>query len=318
MNMRGSGYRHGLRSAAAILLSAAIASLAAPPSPQKPPPAAPAYSEATVATQVALDRQCIGVGLIDGKAGHKTRCALADGVAAGTPAAPSAASPYQSYTVTAGDWDEVGVAPEGWEERAVAGRMAFTSLLEALSEKFHASPTLLRRLNPGVAAWDEALVGQVVVVPAVDRPRKPAVAARLEIDAVRYRLRAYDGAGRILASFPCSVARERAKVPGGTLRVVAFAPNPVYVFDPANFPESPEAQAVGRKLIIPPGPNNPVGVYWLSLSLPGYGLHGTNRPETIGSAESHGCFRLTNWDIVTLAAMVTNGTPVRLVPDRGG
>ena len=138
-------------------------------------------------------------------------------------------------------------------------------------------------------------------------------AGRIEIDCASFRLRAYAADGKLLSSVPCSIARERSKVPAGELKVAAFAPDPVYVFDPANFPESPASQAIGRKLIIPPGPNNPVGVYWLSLSLPGYGIHGTSRPETIGSAESHGCFRLTNWDIVTVAHMVTAGTGVDLV-----
>lgn len=291
----------------------ASAATAASPGAARP---SPAYSEGTVATQAALDRLCFGVGLIDGKIGHKTQWALRDARATAGPDGPLASpeETRQAYTVTTGDWQEVGIAPEGWEERAAAGRMAFTSLLEALSEKFHASQNLLTRLNPEVQAWDETVVGRTIVVPAVTRPRRMPPAARVEIDTRQFRLRAFDHEGRVVASFPCSVARDRAKVPGGTLRIAAFAPNPVYVFDPANFPESPEAQTVGRKLIIPPGPNNPVGVYWLSLSRPGYGLHGTPRPETIGSAESHGCFRLTNWDIVTLAAIVTNGTPVRLVP----
>ena len=316
MNMRGLRSLPGI--AALLLLGGSTAgpAVAATTTTSGAARPSPAYSEGTVATQAALDRLCFGVGLIDGKSGQKTQSALRDARASAGPESPLASpeEALQAYTVTTGDWQEVGIAPEGWEERAAAGRMAFTSLLEALSEKFHASQSLLSRLNPDVESWDETLVGRTVVVPAVTRPRRMPPAARIEIDTRQFRLRAFDHAGRVVASFPCSVARDRAKVPGGTLRIAAFAPNPVYVFDPVNFPESPEAQAVGRKLIIPPGPNNPVGVYWLSLSLPGYGLHGTPRPETIGSAESHGCFRLTNWDIVTLAAMVTNGTPVRLVP----
>jgi lipoprotein-anchoring transpeptidase ErfK/SrfK len=90
------------------------------------------------------------------------------------------------------------------------------------------------------------------------------------------------------------------------------APHPNYTFDPANFPESARAQEIGRKLILPPGPRNPVGVYWVSLSLPGYGIHGTPHPETIGNMESHGCFRLCNWDAQALGESLILGTPVYL------
>jgi lipoprotein-anchoring transpeptidase ErfK/SrfK len=98
------------------------------------------------------------------------------------------------------------------------------------------------------------------------------------------------------------------------LTVATLAPRPNYTFNPANFPDSPRAQEIGRKLILPPGPNNPVGVYWVSLSQPGYGIHGTPKPATIGNMESRGCFRLCNWDAYTLGRAVRVGTPVRIDP----
>ncbi len=63
---------------------------------------------------------------------------------------------------------------------------------------------------------------------------------------------------------------------------------------------------------LPPGPNSPVGVLWMGLSKSGIGLHGTNNPETIGRAASHGCIRLANWDAVKLSAMVTQGGTVQI------
>ena len=65
-----------------------------------------------------------------------------------------------------------------------------------------------------------------------------------------------------------------------------------------------------RKLIIPPGPNNPVGVAWVGLSLPGYGIHGTPEPEKVGRTESHGCFRLANWNAATFSKSSWIGMPV--------
>jgi lipoprotein-anchoring transpeptidase ErfK/SrfK len=64
--------------------------------------------------------------------------------------------------------------------------------------------------------------------------------------------------------------------------------------------------------MLPPGPNNPVGVVWIALSKPGIGLHGTHYPASIGRAHSHGCMRLANWDAVRLAYMITKNTPVQI------
>ena len=140
---------------------------------------------------------------------------------------------------------------------------------------------------------------------------KPEV-RQVIIDTHGFRLRGYDARGRMVCSFPCSIARDRAKVPAGELKVVNVAPHPNYTFDPANFPESARAREIGHRLILPPGPRNPVGVYWVSLSQPGYGIHGTPHPETIGNMESHGCFRLCNWDALTLGQAAFLGMPVRL------
>ena len=123
-----------------------------------------------------------------------------------------------------------------------------------------------------------------------------------------------DANDRIIARFPVSIARNVEKRPVGELHVTVVIPNPNYTFDPAVFPESAEAASLGRKLIIPPGPNNPVGVAWIGLNRPGYGIHGTPDPEHVGRTESHGCFRLANWDAVTLLKLVRSRTPVVVEP----
>jgi lipoprotein-anchoring transpeptidase ErfK/SrfK len=66
-------------------------------------------------------------------------------------------------------------------------------------------------------------------------------------------------------------------------------------------------------LTIKPGPNNPVGLVWIDLTAPSFGIHGTPEPEKIGKTESHGCIRLTNWDALDLAGMVHKGTVVKFV-----
>ena len=127
-------------------------------------------------------------------------------------------------------------------------------------------------------------------------------------------LEAFDAQTNLLAHFPVSIAARFDKRPVGELQVKVVAPNPNYTFDPDVFPESPEAQAIGRKLILPPGPNNPVGVAWIGLDKTGYGIHGTPAPEQVGRTESHGCFRLANWDAAHLLKLVWVGMPVEVEP----
>ncbi len=274
------------------------------------------------ALQTALDRGGFGVGFIDGRAGARTQGALVDygranglsETAARRELLKDTSTLTNTYTITAADIALVGQSSTDWLEASVLPSMAYTNLDEALSEKFHVSRPFLARLNPGVSNWDTSLEGQAIIIPTPRSSGWAPSVARLEVDCNAYRIRAYDADDTLVASFPCSIATDLKRVPSGELKIVAFAPNPNYTFDPVNFPESARAQEIGRKLILPPGPNNPVGVYWMSLSQPGFGIHGTPRPETIGRPESHGCFRMTNWDIVTLARMVTAGTPVRILP----
>ncbi len=275
----------------------------------------------TATLQAALDRQGFGVGLIDNVEGRRTQSALADycqayGLGETEARAYLMASSnrtWATHTITSNDFVALGFAPQDWLEASAVERMAYTSLLEYLSEQYHVSQPFLRRLNPRVGDWARPPSGTALTVPntTLERPLVPATL--IEIDANQYRLRVFDATHRLVASFPCSIARTAAAVLFGEWRIVAAAPNPIYVFDPANFPDTPRAQEIGRKLILPAGPNNPVGVYWFSLNRPGFGIHGTPSPETIGRAESRGCFRLTNWDVQRLSTIVAVGTPVRVI-----
>ena len=143
----------------------------------------------------------------------------------------------------------------------------------------------------------------------------PRKAAKLRVFLGQKFIRAYDNQDRVMAHFPCSIAAKQEKRPVGTLTVVNVALNPNYTYDPVNFPELDEQQRGYGKLIISPGPNNPVGMAWIGLSKPGYGIHGTPHPEDIGKTESHGCFRLANWNAERLARMVEIGTPVEVIAD---
>ena len=132
----------------------------------------------------------------------------------------------------------------------------------------------------------------------------------MRVNLTQKWIRAFDANGRLLAHFPCSIGKIADKRPVGELSVAVAVKDPNYTFNPEVFPESEEGRKLGRKLVVPPGPNNPVGVAWIGLSKPGYGIHGTPVPEKVGRTESHGCFRLANWNADYLRQMVRVGTPV--------
>ena len=132
-------------------------------------------------------------------------------------------------------------------------------------------------------------------------------ASVLRVTLSRFEVTVFDEKGRLIALFPCSIAADKVKLPSeGELQVTTIIPHPDYTY-------TPDRVAKGGRIvrrIFPPGPNNPVGSSWMGLTLPGYGIHGTPKPETIGCAESHGCFRLANWNAVRLRKMCETGTSV--------
>ena len=276
--------------------------------------------------QVALARAVISPGSIDGAVGGQTRAALAafqrrqglpetGTLDAGTRSALNLDEPpLTDYTVTAEDVGRLQPVGKTWLEKSRQSALDYETILELVSERSHANPLLVRKLNPAVD-WERAGIGTVVRVPNVVYPAPEEQAAWVEIHLARKCLEAFGTESNLLAHFPCSIAAKVEKRPVGELHVTVVIPHPNYTFDPAVFTESPEAQAVGHKLVIPPGPNNPVGVAWIGLDRPGYGMHGTPIPEQVGRTESHGCFRLANWDAEYLLKLAWVGMPVRVMPD---
>ena len=200
-----------------------------------------------------------------------------------------------------------------WLGKSEQTSLAYATALELAAERYHASPKFLTKRNPGID-WANVTPGTVIEVPAVEKCNPATKAAMLHVRLADHVLEATDDTGRIIAHFPVSIARNVEKRPVGELHVTVVIPNPNYTFDPEVFPESPEAKELGRKLIIPPGPNNPVGLAWIGLDRTGYGIHGTPDPEKVGRTESHGCFRLANWDALTLLRLAWTGLPVVVEP----
>jgi lipoprotein-anchoring transpeptidase ErfK/SrfK len=275
--------------------------------------------------QVALGRQGLSCGSIDGLIGPQTRTALRSfqqkerlpitGELDNTTKTCLILTepPTTTYEVTSNDLARLQPLNSTWLGKSQQSALEYETLLEMVSEKAQAHPALVRQLNPQID-WTNLSPGALIELPSVNSPTPGKRAAWITIHLTEKVLEAWDQSTNLLAHFPCSIARRVEKRPMGELQVATIIHNPNYTFDPDIFPESPEAQQLKTKLVLPPGPNNPVGVAWIGLDRPGYGIHGTPNPEQVGRTESHGCFRLANWNAEYLARLVEVGTPVYIEP----
>ena len=203
--------------------------------------------------------------------------------------------------------------------------LSYTSAQAELAEKFHMSQSLLRQLNPRAdfaRAGTEITVASVPemnlrsarrsveVVPPQNAPKASDDSSdvTIVIDKPARNLRVYDRDGKFLAFYPATIGSEEKPAPSGDFKIKGIVWNPDYQYDPKFAWKGVNTK---RRLTVSPGPNNPVGVVWIDLTDPSYGIHGTPAPEDIGKTQSHGCIRLTNWDAVALAAMVRPDVVVR-------
>jgi lipoprotein-anchoring transpeptidase ErfK/SrfK len=170
----------------------------------------------------------------------------------------------------------------------------------------------LEALNPG-KKFDQA--GEIVSVANVLKNEAKLKVGRIEVDKSRQTVKAFAPSGDLIAFFPATVGSEEKPTPSGRLKVVSADANPNYRYNPDYKFKGVKSK---EAFTIKPGPNNPVGSYWIGLSAEGYGIHGTPNPSKVSKSESHGCVRLTNWDVGLLGKSVKKGTPVEFVDQRGG
>ena len=283
-----------------------------------------------VKVQVLLDRQKYSPGAIDGRDGENLQLALSAYAAAqklpttksvtrevfDKLAAASNEPVVTDYTITGDDLEgPFRPIPPKMEAQAELDGMGYTTPREMLAERFHMQRDLLSTLNPD-KPLDKA--GTVILVAAVapmgtgkveDRPLLPKV-ARVEVDKTTKRVRSFSEDGTLVADYPASIGSSEKPAPSGRTKVKGVAFEPWYTYNPKYRFKGVKSRS---KFSIHPGPNNPVGLVWIDLALPSYGIHGSPEPEKIGKTESHGCIRLTNWDARDLASHVEKGAKVEFL-----
>lgn len=285
-------------------------------------------------TQVYLDRLNFSVGALDGRWGRNSAIALwwfqrARGINSTDPGAldeqtfralASAAGgvpALRQHTVTEDDVKgPFKQIPEDVYDKAKLDCLCYESIKEKLAERFHTSEDFLEQLNPDVILG-EAKAGDRIWVPNVRDPLtqdRPDV-ARVQVSIRGNTFNAFDAQGNLVFHAPTTLGSKYDPSPRETVEVKKITFDPHFHYQPKLFSEVPDDEPEAN---LSPGPNSPVGVVWVALTKPHFGIHGTSDPDSIGYASSHGCVRLTNWDAQEIAHRLKPGVQVEFVDTRAG
>ena len=249
---------------------------------------------------------------------------------------------FVPYTVTDADLQNIGPLPKEPAQEAKLKFLPYRDAADAIAEKFHSDIHFFEQLNPGklktIKPGDQLMVPNVEpfefasvkdIKPGSevasqganeveDQPdaqagtpgeNKGATAnAAVTVDTKANILQVHDGE-KLIAAYPVTVGSERTASPIGEWKVRRITKMPTFRYDKEMLQHG---QRSGNFHLLPPGPRNPVGVMWIALNKKGIGIHGTNDPDSIGHAASHGCIRLANWDVVRLATKIKPGENVSI------
>ena len=255
---------------------------------------------------------------------------------------------FVPYAVTDGDLASVGPLPGNIAAQAKLKFLPYRDAADAIAEKFHSDVHFLERLNPGkmktIKAGDQLTVpnvepfelgtvkeikpgSEISVQPANEveyqseresentegnnQPKKDEATSApigIKIDTKTNMLGVFQGE-KLIAAYPVTIGSAQTASPIGEWKLRRIAKMPTFRYDKEMLQHGKRS---GNFHLLPPGPRNPVGVMWIALNKKGIGIHGTNEPDSIGRAASHGCIRLANWDVVRLATKIKPGDNVSI------
>lgn len=233
---------------------------------------------------------------------HRVQCILA-GLAAGLMVAGVSA---QTFPLPAAGESVIG------RIKVVSAR--YEDTLSDIARANHVGYEEIVRANPRVDPWLPGKGTRVIVPMRHILPDTPRQGLVLNLPEMRlyYYPRPRPGQTATVITFPVSIGRMDWSTPLGLTRVTAKIANPAW-YPPVSVraEHATDGDELPRK--VAPGPDNPLGKYALQLAIPGYLIHGTNRPYGIGMRVTHGCVRLYPEDIERLFREVPVGTPMRIV-----
>ena len=212
--------------------------------------------------------------------------------------------------------------PKDPDVQAKLPELSYRNMLEKVAEAYHTTPDTIVALNGG-----DKLIGpgQTLRLPNVVPASRnynthgkddvqPWMAQLnvsagdisgdyIVVDKSSGLLQVMSADDKVVAQFPVTTGSSKYPLPIGEWKATTYAFLPPFNYQP-DLLNNPKTD---KDVKLPSGPNGPVGVAWLDLTKEHYGIHGTNEPQTIGRAESSGCVRLTNWDVLRLSQMMKPG-----------
>jgi len=174
--------------------------------------------------------------------------------------------------------------------------------------------TEIVRANPGVDPWlpgegTEILLPKRFILPPVERR---GIVINLPEMRIFYYPKPAAGETPVVITYPISIGRMDWTTPLGQARIISKIKNPGW-YPPESIREEHAADGDSLPIMVPPGPNNPLGEFAMQLSIPGYLIHGTNKPWGNGMRITHGCIRMLPEDIEQFFAQVPVNTPVHII-----